>query len=502
MREKTPFELARETLKQLSVRKLAPTPTHYRDVYSEISGIAWADQFPYRELRDLVLSLPAKSPGQEKQKSLLEAAVERMHWEGIKSALMAYGSFAPVHEKSDPGSVDSEAVLLTQLHRILSQLQQAFANSDNSEQREPPDFDRLLKAVATGKRDSVFDLEALVQQLIFSASEQAEVKDALLKLLHISFDNIRQISPEEEWLSAQMEMVASAAQPPLSLRSLYTLEQMLTGILQKQKAARQQAIQSQAEARHMLAIFIERLSEMSESTSSFHTQLEQASRDIENAASLQDLAPVLKKVLEATRSMSDSSKSAADELQQLRDKVNSSQAELLALYQELDRVSQLARHDALTGALNRKGLEEALEKEISAMRRRESPLSVALLDIDNFKKINDRLGHKAGDDALSHLVRVASECLRPQDSLARFGGEEFVVILPDTPLEKAIEAMTRLQRELTKRFFLVESEKMLITFSAGVAQLAANETGTEAVRRADQAMYLAKRAGKNRVFGS
>jgi diguanylate cyclase len=125
-----------------------------------------------------------------------------------------------------------------------------------------------------------------------------------------------------------------------------------------------------------------------------------------------------------------------------------------------------------------------------------------MLDIDNFKKLNDTMGHATGDLALTHLAKVARECMRPQDTLARYGGEEFVILLPDTVLEKGIEAMTRLQRELTKKFFLSGGDKVLITFSAGVAQLAADESTTDAIRRADQAMYLAKRAGKNRVLGA
>jgi diguanylate cyclase len=124
------------------------------------------------------------------------------------------------------------------------------------------------------------------------------------------------------------------------------------------------------------------------------------------------------------------------------------------------------------------------------------------LDIDNFKKLNDSMGHATGDIALAHLATVAKECMRPQDTLARYGGEEFVILMPDTPLEKGIEAMTRLQRELTKRFFMAGTEKVLITFSAGVAQLVSDEAGVDAIKRADQAMYLAKRAGKNRVVGA
>jgi diguanylate cyclase len=200
--------------------------------------------------------------------------------------------------------------------------------------------------------------------------------------------------------------------------------------------------------------------------------------------------------------MAHDSLTARDELRGMRERALATDAELSKLHQELDRVSAQARHDPLTGALNRQGLDEALNREISNVRRKETPLCMALLDIDNFKKLNDQLGHTTGDVALAHLVTVAREAMRPQDTLARYGGEEFVLLLPDTPLDKGIEAMTRLQRELSKRFFLAGTEKILITFSAGVAQLAPDETGPDAIKRADQAMYLAKRSGKNRVLGA
>ena len=159
----------------------------------------------------------------------------------------------------------------------------------------------------------------------------------------------------------------------------------------------------------------------------------------------------------------------------------------------------LVRNDQLTGTLNRRGLEEAFENEVARSRRRKSPLCVAMLDIDNFKKLNDSLGHDAGDAALIHLVTIIRETLRPQDTLARFGGEEFIIILPDTMLEDAKTAIVRLQRELTKRYFLHENEKVLITFSAGVTDHRSDDTQASVTKRADDAMFAAKKAGKNRV---
>jgi diguanylate cyclase len=188
-------------------------------------------------------------------------------------------------------------------------------------------------------------------------------------------------------------------------------------------------------------------------------------------------------------------------LRSIKARTEATEAELNKLYTELNRLSNQARHDALTGVLNRQGMEEALEIEIARVRRKDSSLCLAMLDIDNFKKINDSRGHAAGDEALAHLASVVREALRPQDTLARYGGEEFVVILPETLLDDGVHALQRLQRELTARLFLSGQDKILITFSAGVAQLGADETGLEALKRADLAMYQAKRAGKNRVVG-
>ena len=211
---------------------------------------------------------------------------------------------------------------------------------------------------------------------------------------------------------------------------------------------------------------------------------------------------MLKEIVSTTRTMAADTLGARDELRGMRERASATEAEIVKLHMELDRVSAQARHDPLTGALNRKGLDEALNREVSAMRRKETAFCVALLDIDNFKRINDSMGHATGDQALSHLAKVARESMRPQDTLARYGGEEFVILLPDTPLDRGVEAMTRLQRELTRNFFLAGSEKVLITFSAGVAQVGRDEDSSDAIKRADQAMYTAKRAGKNRVLGA
>lgn len=527
MTDKKPFEIARETLKQLTVRKLAPTPLNYQRIYNEIANLPTEPVFPTERLRDIAQALPTKTPGQQKQRGLLESAISQLNWDGVKSALMAYGGFSPPAPtvNSGPGlpmvetvqpALVAEAVsaapiltapaltadFFSQIARLIEYALPALGHDD---ERFLEQTLALIKALRQPDTDAVGVKQMLVQyghRLSFAAEDQAEIKQMLLKLLNLIIENISHLSMDDAWLKGQVDALLAVCVPPLTLRRLDEVEQRLKDVIFKQTESKTKAVRAQEDMRQMLAAFIERLASMTESTSGFHAQMESSARLLEQAKSIEEIAPVLKEVVGATRTMAQDSQTARDALQGMKKKVESTEAELTKLHQELDRVSAQARHDPLTGALNRQGLDEAMNREVSKVKRLDTPLCVSMLDIDNFKKLNDNLGHATGDVALAHLAAVAREVMRPQDTLARYGGEEFVFLLPDTPLDKGIEAMVRLQRELTKRFFMAGAEKVLITFSAGVAQLLNAETGAEAIRRADQAMYLAKRAGKNRVLGA
>jgi diguanylate cyclase len=527
MTEMKPFEIARETLKQLTLRKLSPTPVNYQRIYSEIAGVPVEPPFPVDRLREIALALPAKTPGQQKQRGLLESAITQLNWDGVKNSLMAYGGFSPPASASngvinaalvdtampvvlapEPKAlvVPTPAAFTTDFFQQIARLiEHALPALGQDDARFSEQTQTLLGALRQPNADAVALKQLLANyshRLSFAAEDQAEVKKVLLKLLHLIIQNISHLSLDDSWLKGQVDAIMSVCVAPLTLRRLDDVEQRLKDVIFKQTEAKQRMLQAQEEMRAMLGMFIERLAAMSESTGSFHMQMEENAKLIEQAKSMAEIAPVLKNVVSATRVMAHDSQAARDELQGMKKKVESTEAELVKLHQELDRVSAQARHDPLTGALNRQGMDEAVNREVSNFKRKETPLSMALLDIDNFKKLNDTLGHATGDVALTHLASVTREVMRPQDTLARYGGEEFVILMPDTPLDQGVEAMTRLQRELSKRFFMAGSEKVLITFSAGVAQMGAAETGQEAIRRADQAMYLAKRAGKNRVFAA
>lgn len=158
--------------------------------------------------------------------------------------------------------------------------------------------------------------------------------------------------------------------------------------------------------------------------------------------------------------------------------------------------------DALTGIYNRAHLLDVLPREISACRRHGRPLSCLILDLDHFKSINDRFGHLAGDDVLVRVAELIRNRLRREDIVARFGGEEFVVLLPDTSAEGAFRAAEDMRRKIEAETFEFDSEAVRATTSIGVAELTesvGSGSGRALLASADEALYRAKALGRNRT---
>lgn len=164
------------------------------------------------------------------------------------------------------------------------------------------------------------------------------------------------------------------------------------------------------------------------------------------------------------------------------------------LEKALAEAREAAMTDPLTGALNRRGFDKACERELARARRSGTSLAIAHIDLDNFKCLNDTHGHQVGDKALIHLVDVLHRSMRPSDVLCRFGGEEFVLILPEADLSSAYAALSRFLRDFSAQ--RIPGTACTMTFSAGVVVPTADESVDEAIARADAATYAAKHAGK------
>ena len=160
-----------------------------------------------------------------------------------------------------------------------------------------------------------------------------------------------------------------------------------------------------------------------------------------------------------------------------------------------------ALNDTLTGAGNRLALNQNLERDMRLAKRTGQPLSLAILDVDHFKRINDRFGHAYGDEALKAVVNCVAASLRNVDGLYRLGGEEFVVLLNNTDADACMLVAERIRQSIEQLQFHIDGQPLPMTASLGHATLRADDDATSLLNRADLRMYEAKRGGRNRVIG-
>jgi diguanylate cyclase len=163
------------------------------------------------------------------------------------------------------------------------------------------------------------------------------------------------------------------------------------------------------------------------------------------------------------------------------------------------RIEELAELDELTGAFNRRCIMRMLEEEIARAHRAGSPCSIALIDLDHFKRINDAYGHPTGDEVLRTFAITTFANIRTIDRFGRYGGEEFLLVLPDTAEESGARMLDRLRAIIAELDWGAFSPGMQVTISAGVATLRANETSDNFLARADHALYASKARGRNRI---
>jgi diguanylate cyclase len=323
-----------------------------------------------------------------------------------------------------------------------------------------------------------------------------------MRLLGLVVNNLGELVDDDQWIHGQVEVLRSLVNGPVDLRAVREAERGFKAVIFKQTQLKASLRDAKTTLKSLLAVFVERLGEVTENTVDYHAKIERYSERISATDNLDALKTLIDDLMSDTRGMQVDMLRSRDELLAARAQAQSSEQRVHELEGELERVSEQVREDQLTGALNRRGMEDAMGREIARARRSRKPLCISVLDVDNFKKLNDTHGHAAGDAALVHLAKVIKHTVRPTDVIARYGGEEFIIILTETGLDEAVKVTGRLQRELTKRFFLHNNERLLMTFSAGVAEFSPGDTEESLFQRADKAMYQAKVQGKNRVVSA
>ncbi|BAQ77980.1 GGDEF domain-containing protein [Pseudomonas sp. St29] len=241
--------------------------------------------------------------------------------------------------------------------------------------------------------------------------------------------------------------------------------------------------------------------------SQIRQQVDGLQSSVQEAADLDDLKQVLESHLEGLLGTMDQHQKQRDErekevaarLQSLAERVSSMEQEAQGYREHLEEQRQKALIDPLTGLPNRAAWSERLEHEIGQWQQHGNSLLLAMLDLDHFKRINDNYGHLAGDKVLKIIANVLRKRLRGSDFIARFGGEEFVLLLPNTPWPVGARIVEALRAAIEACPFHFKGERVTITVSVGLSAFKPGDRSELVIKRADQALYRAKDAGRNRV---
>jgi len=343
------------------------------------------------------------------------------------------------------------------------------------------------------------ELEQLCKRASRVLAHRHHLIDQLGGLCEQLTASLTDLAEDESWAKGQCEVMQNEIAYGLTARSVRSVSELLDNTRARQKQLRIERAKARDSLKTLINQMLSELGELGSQTGRFHDNLGRYAGVIEKADSLESLAGVVREMVEESRTVQSLVKVAQGKLQYEQGRATDLSERVVELETELLRLSEEVSTDQLTQIANRRGLMHAFEAERGRLEREGTQLSIGLLDVDNFKKLNDELGHGAGDVALKSLAEVVSKALRPMDLVARYGGEEFVVLLPNTPVAEGEQILTRLQRSLSGGLFMHEQKQVFVTFSAGVTAYRPGERIEVALERADEALYEAKRTGKNRT---
>ncbi|WP_428422624.1 diguanylate cyclase domain-containing protein [Methylibium sp.] len=538
--------MAKAALRRLALERLQPTPENFARAYHAERGDSPA-----------FTSVPApqaEGPDGEAWATLIESAlrgVERggRHWtaarrkdslqrvlgssrsdakrlqQRLKQLIASWDSDAPNEAPSDLVPLDtlpsSEVVLprstiaevagsaWPRLAAELGATVQAALPTSETRCREVAE--RLaglqVRAHASGP-------DALVDEVAQACAEAQRVLQhrhhlmgQLGSLCQELTEGLADLSEDDSWVRGQCEVMRGQLfenDEGLTARGVRSVSQLLLRTRERQQALRTTRNEAREALKDSIHQMLDEIAALGAQTGRFSDHLDSYADAIDRAESLESLTGTVRQMVAESKAVHESVSQSQAKLALEHGRSSAMQTRVAELEDEIRRLSDEVSTDPLTQIANRRGLLQAFETERAKRARgaqgEGGELAVALIDIDNFKRLNDRLGHASGDAALQFLTHRVTQALRPGDTLARYGGEEFVVLLPATPIDEAQQVLTRVQRTLSAELFMSDEQgQVFVTFSAGVSLYRSGERLEQALERADEALYEAKHSGKNRT---
>jgi diguanylate cyclase len=538
-----PAQLAKAALRRLAQAKLEPTPENYARAYQSEQGLAPAagdslatliqsivrgierggKQWTLARKKDSLQRVLGGSRGdadrlQQRLRQLVgswdsdslsdPAAVPEPTAAAPSPSFMAEdaGVSLAAAETGSPAVDESPRVVAALGHTVARALPSKDGNGDLAAA-----IAQAVKRVqAQGASEtSASEVEGLCDRADWVLQHREHLFQMISGLCVELTASLTDLAEDESWAQGQCDAMRLTIEEGLTARGVKSVNELLRTTRARQAELRRERDGARDALKQLINRMLTELGELGSQTGRFHESMGRYADVIERADTLESLAGVVREMVEESRAVQGLVDQTQRRLHDERVRATDLSQRVSELEGELRRLSDEVSTDQLTQIANRRGLLQAFDLECSRLQRSavDHPtgattpgLAIGLLDIDNFKRLNDDLGHAAGDEALKALAAMVAKTLRPTDVVARYGGEEFVVLLPDTPVEEGQQILTRLQRSLTGGLFMHENKQVFVTFSAGVTAFRMGERIEDALERADIALYQAKRAGKNRTL--
>jgi len=522
-------QIAKAALRRLALERLEPTPENYERAYRheagdstdstealatlieriirgmERSGHNWT---PARRKEGIQRVLAGGRGDARKLQHRLSQLVNSWEHDALPTPVT---SAAPLDGPADaanspsldaPAPASASTVAWQRVARSLGHaLQQALPAHEGANQDLANELGALVERMEAEptKASLAADTEALARRIERVLQHRHHLFDQLGKLCHELTSSLTDLAEDGSWVKGQCEAMTAKIEEGLSARGVRAVSDMLHHARKRHAEVRGEREKARDALKSLITQMLSELGELGSKTGNFHESVGRYAAVIEESDSLESLTGVVREMVAESRAVQTLVQQTQERLQEEHSKATHLTERVVELEDEMKRLSDEVSTDQLTQIANRRGLIQAFEIERARLERSGGELSIGLLDIDNFKKLNDELGHSAGDEALKSLAAVVSKTLRPTDRVARYGGEEFVVLLPSTPPVEGEQVLTRLQRSLTGGLFMHKDKQIFVTFSAGVTGYRPAERIEDSLERADQALYEAKRTGKNRT---
>ena len=525
-----PAQLAQGALRRLALDKLDPTPDNYARAYAAESGeAAPADGAAVAALIERIVrglergsrgwtparkkdSLQRVLDGSRSDLRRLQQRVTQLltSWEGEPSAPAGAETMpAPAGAETTPAPAGADTLPAAAsapawdgvVTTLAATVQRALPDQGAAQHEVAQALAALLLQLQQeGPTAPLVDaLERLCQRAATVLQHRHHLLGQLSTLCGELTASLTDLAENDSWAQGQCARMRVTLDEGLSARGVRAVSELLRDTRERQGRLRVERENARDSLKGLIHRMLSELDELGSQTGNFHVSVGRYAEVIAQADSIESLAGVVREMVVESRSVQALVQQTQARLHEEHTRATGLTQRVNELESEMRRLSDEVTTDPLTQVANRRGLLQAFEALRAGQHRSGHALAVGLLDIDNFKRLNDELGHGVGDEALRALAATVEQTLRPTDVVARYGGEEFVVLLPDTPADEGQQILTRLQRSLSGGLFLHEEKRLLVTFSAGVTAYREGEAIETALERADQALYEAKRTGKNRT---